>query len=211
MKHSATVYRSRVWAWWRQLLVYSFRVRVEFNNSLLIAYFKGLSFIFTIVGIVPGKPEGGYIFIYTFFQLKRAYDGYLCSVYSQSVQISQFKSWQAGARWLGKDGVLVILPLNFAILPHTFCFRDLWFNLYSLQIYLWVNMNRKLFIFSKQLVFWSVVDYGAYVCRLRKTNRGANGNCTAESIHLAVVAVKLKSTSLNQAANDYSIRLTTEQ
>jgi len=40
---------------------------------------------------------------------------------------------------------------------------------------------------------------------IRKTNRGANGNWTAESIHLAVVAVKSKSASLNHAANDFVI------
>jgi len=40
---------------------------------------------------------------------------------------------------------------------------------------------------------------------VRKTNRGANGNWTAESIHLAVVAVKSNSTSLNQTANDFGI------
>jgi len=153
MKHGVIDYRSRVWAWWRQLLVYSFRVRVEFNNRLLIAYFKGLSFIFTIIGSARKARRWVYFYLHIFFSwIECMMDIYV------SFTLKASRSANSSHGRLGQDGVLVILS-------HTFCFRDLWFNLYSLQINLWVNMNRKLFIFSKQLVFWSVVDYGAYECK----------------------------------------------
>jgi hypothetical protein len=39
----------------------------------------------------------------------------------------------------------------------------------------------------------------------RKTNRGANGRWSMESLHLAVLAVKASICSLNQAASDFGI------
>src|SRR5208282_3375127 len=39
----------------------------------------------------------------------------------------------------------------------------------------------------------------------RTTNRGADGNWSMESLHLAVVAVKSNSCSLNHAASDFGM------